>query len=440
MKKFAVVLLALLLTISYSTLSVQAALDTDEVDDIIASIPEEWPDAPEVAAEAAILIDAESGEILYGKNATKKMYPASTTKLMTALLTLENASLRDTVTFSQTAVAIPSGSSHIGMRRNEKMILEECLYGLLLPSANEVANALAEHVGKSINSFVKMMNERVYRLGGVNTSFSNANGLHSPGHYTCAYDMALIMKACAENSTFVEIASTPSYVHHADELLNKNIPMTNTHMMIRRSSGYYNEYVVCGKTGHTAESGYNLVTYAEKNGTKLIVVVMGCENGGQYVSTQSLLDYGFNYFHRVLPAELDTALNMENMFTASKLEIPTPEVSLLQLNASETILLPDTLTFDMLEKTVEDTDDGKQVTYTYKNYPLGSVSLSYVSDSESAPFLKDKAAELPGPNLPENLNTIDGWLIVVLAALIAALVFLLIGLKRRFMPTGRKFL
>lgn len=356
------------------------------------------------------------------------MYPASTTKLLTALLTLENASLQDVVKFSQTAVAIPSGSSHIGMRRNEKMVLEECLYGLLLPSANEVANALAEHVSGSIKSFVKLMNETAFRLGCVNTTFTNCNGLHSNGHYTCAYDLALIMKACVENSTFVQIASAQSYVHHKDELLNKDIPMTNTHMMIRPSSEYYNEYAVCGKTGHTVESGYNLVTYGEKDGMKLIAVVMGCDNGSQYVATQSLLDYGFNYFSQVLPAQLDTSLNLENMFTASPLQVPTKKVTLLTLNEADTILLPETLTFDMLDKTVEDTDDGKQVTYTYKGYPLGSVSLLYAADTADNGFLADKSEQQIMEPLPDNLNTVDGWLLVTLALMIGAFVVVVVVL------------
>lgn len=364
------------------------------------------------------------------------MYPASTTKLVTALLTLENASPQDIVEFSPNAVAIPSGSSHIGMRRGEKMVLQECLYGLLLPSANEVANALAEHTAGSIKTFVKQMNERVYQLGGVNTAFTNCNGLQSPGHYTCAYDLALVMRACVENSTFVEISSAQSYVHHKDTLLPKDIPMTNTDMMIRPSSEFYNEYVVCGKTGHTDEAGYNLVTYAVKNETKLIVVVMGCENGNQYVSTQSLLDYGFNYFHTVLPSELDDALNLEDAFTMSPLEVPTAGLSLLTMDASDTILLPDTLTFDLLQKSVEDTDDGKKITYSYKNYPLGTVSLSYADKKGERVILRNKFAELPDLSLPEDLYTIDGWLVLALVLLTVGLVLFWKWMKKRFSPRG----
>ena len=433
-KRFPALLSAILLAVLFgaSPLASHAALDTDEVDAIIASIPEDWPEAPEVECGAAILIDADSGEILYAKNATQKMYPASTTKLMTALLTLENASLQDIVSFSSKAVTIPSDSSYIGMRRGEKMVLRECLYGLLLPSANEVANALAEHVSGDMSTFVVRMNERMFQLGGVNTQFANPTGLHTDGHFTCAYDLALVMQECVKNSIFIEISSQLSYVHHADELLPKDIPMMNTNYMIRPSSEYYSEYVVCSKTGHTAEAGYNLVTYAEKDGTRLVVVIMGCENGLQYVGTQSLLDYGFNYFHRVLPSSLDDSLNLENYFTASPLQIPAPEISLLRIDQTSTILLPDNVTSEDLEKTTVDTPTGKQITYTYQGYPLGTVVLSYVSKGAESPFLVDRSDVSLDYELPRNLNMIDGWLIVLTGAMAFVFFLLLLWLARRF--------
>ena len=410
------------------------AASREVIDRIIGSIPSDWPEAPEIKAGTAILMDAESGEILYALNATQAMYPASTTKLMTALLTLENSSLSDIVHFSQKAVMIPSGSSHIGMRRNEDMVLRECLYGLLLPSANEVANALAEHVSGSIESFVQKMNDRMHELGAVNTVFKNTNGLHHADHYTCAYDLALLMQVLCNNNVFLEIASAQSYVHHADELLNKEIPMMNTHLMIRPSSEYYNDSVVCGKTGHTTESGYNLVTYAEKDGMRLIVVVMGCESGDQYVSTQSLLDYGFHYFKPVLPAELDTSLNMENRFTASPLSIPTGDVTLLSIHSGDTILLPDNVTFDRLEKEVNTAESGILITYKYQGYPLGSVFLSNTAETAS-PIYKQKAeTEERATDRMKNLIMIDGFFVLFLVVLAGLFVGLTFYLKKRFRP------
>ena len=436
MKRFAVKILTFLYIFSVILaafrVSPQAA-EKKTVDAVISSIPDSWPEGPEISARAAVLLDADSGEILYAKNATASMYPASTTKLITALITLENCSLTDIVTFSSKAVAIPSGSSHIGMRRGEQMELKECLYGLLLPSANEVANALAEHVSGTIGEFVVKMNERAYQLGAVNTSFVNANGLHEEEHYTCAYDLARIMMACADNSTFVSISSQQSYVHHADDLLPKDIPMTNTHLMLRSGSDYYNEYAVCGKTGHTEESGYNLVTYAEKDNIRLVAVVMGCENGEQYLSTQSLLDYGFNYFTRVLPAELDTSLNMESSFTSSPLGLPTEDGALLSVDSSDSILLPVKATFSDLEKSVEETEDGLLLTYTYDGYPLGTVTLSYVSEEDENPLFKDKDTGLLSEPV-ENVSMLDGWMLLAIGGMFLVLVLFIIFLIHWIVP------
>ncbi len=414
-----------------------SARERSEVDEIISSIPADWPQAPSVNAQAAVLLDANSGEILYAKNATERMYPASTTKLMTALLTLENCSMQDVVDFDFNAINIPPGSSHIGMKRGEQMVLRECLISLLLPSANEVANALAQHTAGSIKNFVEMMNERAGQLGAVNTVFTNANGLHDENHYTCAYDLALVMRSCVQNTAFVEIASMQSYVHHADELLNKDIPMTNTNMMIRPSSEYYNEYVILGKTGHTEESGYNLVTYAEKDGTSLICVVMGCESGSQYVSTQSLLDYGLNYFHTVLPAELDQSLSMESAFTSSPIALPTPEISLLSLDTTESILLPDNVTFDKLDKECVVTDSGMLINYFYEGYPLGTVTLNNTAQNQPHPlFVSRGAQDLEKEEIPD-LALVDGWILITVAVLILFLIFFVRLIARMTLPKKR---
>lgn len=424
-----------LLIVMAGSLSVSAK-DKIDVDSMIAALPESWPEGPDIPAETAVLMDANSGEVLYAKNATEKAYPASTTKLLTALLALENLDMDEIIMFSASAVNIPSGSSHIGMRRGEKMSVRDCLYGLLLPSANEVANALAEAVSGSVKAFTERMNERAYQLGAVNTVFKNANGLHTDNHYTCAYDLALFMRACIQNNTFIEIASTPSYVRHKDEMLEKDIPMTNTDAMIRPSSEYYNPNIVCGKTGHTDESGYNLVTYAENNGVRLIAVVMGCSPSEHYVATQSLLDYGFHYFKQVLPAELDTSLAMERQFTSSPLKIPVRDVSLLSLTSSETILLPENVTFDMLVKEVEKTEDGMKITYKYQDYPLGSVSLSSQKENEKngmfAEKEKDEVEETAEP--PESGTVINGWLLVVLVLLILLSVFYIYFIRKVLYP------
>ncbi len=146
-----------------------------------------WPTGPQVAAETAILMDAETGEILYAKGIDEKRYPASTTKIMTALIAIENSALTDQVTFSAEAVnGIEPGSTHIGIKPGEILTMEQSLYAILLASANEVSSGVAEFVGGSIPDFVNMMNARAEKLGCKNTHFVNANGLHDPEHYTTA--------------------------------------------------------------------------------------------------------------------------------------------------------------------------------------------------------------------------------------------------------------
>lgn len=161
------------------------------------------------SAGNGILIDADTGAILYEKNAYTKCYPASTTKILTGLLTVENCSMDETVTFSRAAAnSVTWEDSNLATKVGEQYTVEQALYGLLLYSANEIAYGLAEHVGGSLENFVEMMNARARELGAVNTHFANASGLYDPNHYTTAYDMAMIARGCYNNSTFVNIDST----------------------------------------------------------------------------------------------------------------------------------------------------------------------------------------------------------------------------------------
>ncbi|MEE1341861.1 MAG: serine hydrolase, partial [Lachnospiraceae bacterium] len=158
---------------------------------------------PSVYADSAILMDANTGAVLYSKRIHKKQYPASITKIMTTLLALENLSPTDTVTFSRNAVySIEPGSSSIGIDEGEELTVEQCLYGIMLASANEVSNAIAEQVAGDNASFANMMNEKSTELGCVNTHFTNPHGLHDKEHYTTAYDMALIAKEAYQNEEY----------------------------------------------------------------------------------------------------------------------------------------------------------------------------------------------------------------------------------------------
>lgn len=400
--------------------TVQAA-SKEDVDSLIQNLPQVWPEAPSIASEAGLLLEPQSGTILFAKNATDAHYPASTTKLMTALLTLEHCSLDEVVTFSSSAVlTLEPGSSHIGLRVGEQLTVKDSLYGLLLPSANEVANGLAEHVAGSTDAFAAMMNERAAQLGAVNTHFSNPHGLHDDTHYTCAYDLALIMKACIQIPSFVEIDSAPTYVRQADSLLNKEIPMGSTHKMMRENSGYYDPDVICGKTGWTQQSGRCLVTYAERDGLPLICVVMKSEDPQQYEDTKALLEYGFSNF-KLLRASVNDPDFSQGQSSSSPLKIPTEALSLVTLDSDSWVVMPDSVSFEQLDKSVSESGENgsSSVIYRLDGYPLGSAVLRASGQTvENNMFLSDSQENALSVSA-EGLFVINVWIVLGGAALLA---------------------
>jgi D-alanyl-D-alanine carboxypeptidase len=258
-----------------------------------------WPGGIDVVAESAIVMEQETGTILYSKNMDDKHFPASITKIMTALIVLENCQLDETVTFSADAVyGTELGSSSIARDVNEEMTVEQTLYGMMLESANECAYALGEHVAGDIPSFTKMMNDKAKELGCTNTHFNNTNGLPDDEHYTSAHDMALIARAAYSIPKFAEIVGTKNYTipptnKHADPT-----PLNNHHCMLHhyKTNQYIYEYCMGGKTGYTVVAGATLVTYAKKDGMTLICVVMKDLVTEQYNDTTNLFDYCFDNF------------------------------------------------------------------------------------------------------------------------------------------------
>ena len=218
---------------------------------------------PEITSEAGILYDVTNGRVLFEKNADEKLAPASTTKLMTALLVLEKSKLDDKVTFSKTAVTnLESGAVKIGLVEGDQVSVKDCLYGLLLKSANEVANGLAEHVSGSISAFADLMNARAKELGCTNTHFVNPNGLNSDQQYTTCRDMAKIAAAAFANQTLCQIDSTLSYKFPATKAAAART-ITPGHKMLYPNDSRYYAGIVGGKTGYTSKAGNTLVTCVE---------------------------------------------------------------------------------------------------------------------------------------------------------------------------------
>lgn len=313
-----------------------------------------WPSDVSIAAEGGILMDANSGTVLYGKNIHEAYYPASITKILTALVIIKHCDLDDTVTFTHSAVnTLEPGSSILGARVDDQMTVRDCLYALLLQSANEVANALAEHCSGSIEAFADLMNQEAKVLGCTDSNFANPSGLNNENHYTSAHDMALISKAAFADPTFVEIDSTLYYDVPAGQL--KQYPdgwrYYAHHRMMKKNDSTYYSGIIGGKTGYTSLAGNTLVTCAERDGFKLIAVIL---NGHQthYSDTKALLDFGFDNFQSVVVAEKDnTYQKIENDLSIGGI-FPSETIK-LSVNQNSTVTLPAGADFSDVTSTLD---------------------------------------------------------------------------------------
>lgn len=260
-----------------------------------------------LSGQAAILIDYESGAILYEKNMDERLYPASTTKILTAILAIEYGKMDEMVTVDPEVISLTKGS-HIALDYYEEVSFEDLLNALLIQSANDASLALAKHIAGSIEGFVEMMNEKAKELGAKNTNFVNPNGLHNDNHYTTAYDMALIAKYAMANETLREIASKSSYTigptNKKDE--SRYLYSTNSFFYGNDKINLNGQLipvkydgVICGKTGYTPEAKNCLVTLAERNGQSLIAVVLKSNGKEVYADTHKLLNYGFENFDNI---------------------------------------------------------------------------------------------------------------------------------------------
>lgn len=265
--------------------------------------------APYLNASSAILIDAETGIVLHEKEAHTRRYPASLTKLMTSLMLLEhvNGDMDQRIQMSRYAVfSIPRGSSHIAMDEGETLSASEALYAIMLESANEVSNAIAEHVAYDVESFVLLMTERAHELGALNTNFTNAHGLHHPEHYTTAYDISLIMQELIKHPYFVDVISTRMFHIPPTERQPLERILNNTHRMIHPSQQFFNPYIVGGKTGFTNEASHTLSTYARRDNLGLIAVVMENVRHASFLDTEALVNFGFNLQENFKPVVIST--------------------------------------------------------------------------------------------------------------------------------------
>jgi D-alanyl-D-alanine carboxypeptidase len=330
-----------------------------------------WPTGPQISAEAAILMEADTGTILYGKNIHEKLYPASTTKMLTCLVAAEHSSLDEMVTFSENAVkSVPSDGSSIGVNAGESMPMEQCLYAILVASANEVATAVGEHVGGNVDNFVAMMNQKAKDLGCTDSHFSNCNGLFVEDHYTSAHDLALIARAFFNNDILYRIGNTPTHHFAATSTQHNDFYKTNKHKLITGETAYTG--IIGGKTGFTDEARQTLVTGCEQNGMRLICVVLKEEAPSQFNDTVTLFDYGYQNFTKVNIAENDKtySIGSDNFYHTGK-DIFKNTTPVLSIDPSDYVILPNMASFDDLKSTLKFLPSGSDhiadIQYTYQN-------------------------------------------------------------------------
>lgn len=339
-----------------------------------------WSEGPGTYGESAIVMEVSTGAILYAKNIDAKQYPASITKVLTALIALENGNLSDTVTFSHDCVSfLQPGDSSIGLKEGNVITLEQALYATLLASANEAAYAVGENVGKNVgydyNWFIEQMNTRVTELGGVNSHFANTNGLHDAEHYTCARDMALIGRELFKHPEFFQIVQTLDYKIPESKTVEEHVFQQKDKMLRPENENYY-KYAIGGKTGYTSDARSTLITMAQKGDLQVVCVVLRTYGQNVYPDTRNLLKYAFKNFSRV---------NVE--------EVEQNEDIVEFLEEENYVVLPKGVEFTDLD--TEITIDGGvadtgTLTYTYQGTYVGSARVRF---SES--YRQEQLASAP---------------------------------------------
>lgn len=345
---------------------------------------EYWPEGPSIVSPNAIVMEVNTGTVLYEKDSHEERYPASITKIMTSMLAVENCDMEEIVTFSKEAVYKNEANdmTHIARDVGEQMTMEQCLYAVMLGSANECAYAVAEHVGDKFGggyeAFIEKMNERAAELGCLNTQFNNSNGLPDPEHWTSAYDMALISAEAYRNEAFRTITGTKTYTipftnKHPDE--ETYIP--NHHCMLNnyKTRDYLYEYCTGGKTGYTDAAKHTLVTYAEKDGLTLVCVVMYTDKVSQWADTKTLLDYCFDEFRALNISENEESIAMSSEKDIGLLNTNRPFVT---LDTNAYIVLPKDASFadaTFLLETGQSKETIARLAYTYFGKTVGSAEI-----------------------------------------------------------------
>ena len=415
-----IVLLGLIMSLALTSMPSYAAKDIVEKNIY-------WPKGPKVTSSSAIIMEANTGAILYEKKIHDKHYPASITKILTSLIAVENGNMEDTVTFSHDAVFKTEGTT-IARDEGEKMSLEDTIYAVMLGSANECAYATAEHIGGSIKGFVKMMNDRAKEIGCKDSTFCNPHGLPDKKHKTSAYDMAIISREALKNENFRKITGTKTYTIPPTNKHKEETYLVNHHAMLTyyHTGRYIYDGCIGGKTGYTQAAGNTLVTYAEKNGMTLICVVMKTTSDGQYEDTTKLLDYCFDNYQTFKVSEHDRTYSMDSISKALNFQSVKPY---LMVDPDAYVVLPKTAEFS--DTTSEVKMDKKSdeiagsIDYYYGDKKVGEVNIEVTKEQIEA--YKFNNADLENQKEDKNIIEINIKQVILIALLIILLVASIFG-------------
>ncbi len=416
---------------------VMAAVDLNAKYEVDTNKIQGWPQAADIASDTGILMDADTGTVLFDKGGDQQRYPASITKIMTLLVAVENSSMDEQVTFTETGVRnVAADSSNINSKVGEVMTMQDCLHALMIISANDAAAQIAEHVGGTEQNFIDMMNQRAAEIGCTNTHFANSSGLPDENHYSSAKDMALIFREGLKNKDFRSVIGDADYTIQPTNMTSDKRVMHTHHPMFAPESDIYYPGCIGGKTGFTNLAAHTLVTAVEQNGTTYIAVVMhGVELSTCCLDSKALFDYGFGNFTKtavdggsvILPKGMDvnalTAKSessngkIETVYYAGDHQVGTSTVDETAATATPTPEIAASGTAgDTLDQSGE--SDNADISGTSSN----EVSQNSKSTLDTQSTTTGKVSETKGvPALRKILLMIMAAMVLILIALLAAL-------------------
>lgn len=367
-----------------------------------------------ITAPNVMLMQTDTRKILYEKNIDERIYPASITKLMTAILVVENCELDEIVTVSENAVtSVPSGYVNSNLQVGEELTVENLLYVMLIPSANDAANALAEHVAGSVESFASMMNTKAKELGCTGSNFTNPSGLHEEEHYTTVRDLSLIAREAISNNTIRKIVGTTNYsLLKTNKYIKTDRKFTTTNYMKRKElSKYYCDYCIGGKTGYTGEAKNCVVEFAKRDGIELTSIVMGESSkikGQKFLEAKKLFDYVYNNY------ENKNIVTAHELYETIKIPNGTKDTKNLNVIYKDNIKILERkdINVDNIDKVVE---YNKEKAPIQKGEVIGNITYTY----EGIEYKTNLIAE---ENVEES-STLRKLLIILLLVLIIYIIY-----------------